>query len=64
MLDCAIGSECNVSAQTGALGSHTRNLGGMGLEHDFLPVRAMCWVIVQKEQLFFEKQANNHIFSL
>lgn len=32
----------------------------MGLEHDFLPMRAM--LIAQREQLFFEKQANNCIF--
>lgn len=59
-IDCGIGLERNISAQIGALGSHTGNLEGMGLEHDFLPMRAM--LIAQREQLFFEKQANNCIF--
>lgn len=65
IIDCDVGLEC-ISAEMGDPDSNCRctsasSLGGKDLGQDFLPRWAMGRLIVQREQLFFEKQAHNFI---
>lgn len=63
IIDCYSGLEHYISAEMGTRDSNcmfssASSLRGKDSGQDVLPMLAMGWFIVERKQLFFEKQAN------